>query len=414
MAASFDLRYAAVGAALAVAWCYQRARKSTSDRSAEPIPSFRRLEIDEAREKLPEPEPTEDFAVCRVLVLGSGAAGGSPKLPCLLRADRRCKVCADAEKFGAASRNTRMPPSLMVEIRESEKRAPFVLLVDCGQAMKRQMLIAHQRLGTKHIDGVLLTQGIDHKYVGFNDLREVQHANGNDSRNGDGRSILICASAPTLKVVEGAFPFLFQQKEPGKTKTLVAGLTAWPVPESGGYLDFQCSVPVRGLAAGGQTGYVLGSDEGCVAVLPNTRPESAALGCLRDWRVELVVIGDVAGEAELSAALDLVRTIEPARALLTGLGCGMLYSDAVARVEAEDGLPLVEIAYDEMCAVASVGLRNSTCGRSTSSASTTPGFGSSDSYSCGPDLPGVEQSRFEFEGAPTLEAVESFGSSGAQ
>jgi hypothetical protein len=362
----------------------------------ESIPPFRRLEKDDTRAKLPPLEVSEDFAICRVLVLGSGDAGGTPKLPCLLDAGKRCKVCADAEKYGSASRNMRMPPSLLLQIQVAGSESPLVLLVDCGQALKRQILLAYARLGTSHVDGVLLTQGADHKYVGLNDLREVQHANRTDCRGGDGRSIPVCASASALDAAKSALPFLFQQKEPGQMKTLVAGLSAWSVPETGGHLDFQHSVPVRALADGAETGYVIGSDDGCVAILPSCRiaSEGGALACLRDWRVELLVIGDVAGEGELTDALDLVRAVLPCRALLTGFGCGILYSNAVARVGAEPGLPPVEIAYDEMCAEACVALR-STCGHSTSSASTTPGFGSSDGYSCGEA--GPEHSRFELE-----------------
>jgi hypothetical protein len=363
------------------------------------IPPYRQLERN-GRERLPETEASEDFAVCRVLVVGSGDACGTPKLACLLQADGTCKVCADAKKLGSSSRNARLPPSLLIEIKGVDKESPLVLLVDCGQALKRQILMGYQRLGTKHVDGVLLTTGDGHKYVGVNDLREVQHANGNDSRRGDGRSIRVFGSASALEAVEGGFPFLFRKKDEvqGESKTLVAGLAACEVPATGGYLDFQHPVPVRSLVAEDEVGYVIGSDDACVAVLPSAAmcaAGSVGRATLSDWHVEMLVIGGVAGDAELSAALDLVRAVSPGRAVLTGLGCGLLHSDAVARV-GKAGLRNVDIAYDEMCAESFVALRSSTCGYSTSS-STTPGVGSSDRDSCGPDLPGVEHSRFELE-----------------
>merc|ERR1719258_774248 len=97
-----------------------------------------------------------------------GKQGGMPSLSCAMSSEHGSPACSISDW-----RNKRTPQSLMVRISGSEPDESFVALVDCTQAMKRQICVARNLLGGFQLDAVMITAGQVENYLGVNDLREV-------------------------------------------------------------------------------------------------------------------------------------------------------------------------------------------------------------------------------------------------
>jgi hypothetical protein len=235
------------------------------------------------------------------------------------------------------------------------------LLLDCGPAFKRQFLLAHDRLGTRTLDAVLLTQGDSHTLLGLNDLREVQHANGKDNRRAGNESadasLPVYGAADALARAQSGFPFLFPEPSAEQKKTLVGQLRRTePVERRPGarvYLDLPFLpahvVPVGALGAEGLVGYSLGRDDGCVVLLPSPELPQDSLDWLQKRRLSLLVLGGTETEADVRTALRVVNAVTPERAVLLGAGCTLRHEEVVECLAAEPAPCPVELAYDGMC-----------------------------------------------------------------
>lgn len=350
-----QLRYAAAAALLAVAWGYRKLQRGRSSEDSAPdpeaIPPFRKLAAKEARQlRAPAVKRIpgwngSDFLNCEVAVLGSASGGGMPSLASLLSSEQGCTARA-----GSDERNTRTPQALMVRVCGPESAESFVALVDCSQATKRQICMARSMLGQFQLGAVLMTGGQVDKYIGLNDLREVQHASKKDFRSGSGELLGIYASCSTIETVKTALPFLFNVKQ--QTKTLVAGLDAWGLSDKlGERLPMSPDVPVTVRAIpckDGQLGFVFGRDSGCVVIVPEPEISSEAREWLSARDVQLLVIGTVADRAALSACAQLVKAVKPWHAVATGLSDGLDHVTAEDLLRAEVGALSVSVAYDGM------------------------------------------------------------------
>jgi hypothetical protein len=384
---SDQLRYAAAAGILAVAWGYRKRKgaqcSETSETDSIGIPPFRKLEAAEVRQLQQGSVhrigavSCSDGLTCEVAVLGTASGGGTASLECLLNPERRCPVCTGSDK-----RNKRTPQSVMVRFSCPESDESFGVLVDCSQATKRQLCMARSLFGELRLDAVLLTSGQVDKYIGLNDLREVQQANKKDFRSGSGEVLPIYASCSAVATVKSTMPFLFSTTK--KTKTLVAGLDARGVSERlGERVSTSSAVTIRTLPCKDEKlGFVFGRDEGCVVVLPdpNISPEAREWLAQRD--VHLLLVGNAADRAELSACAQLVKAVKPRHAVITGLGCGLDHLTAEEMLQNEVGELSVSVAHDGMMLetkIADEDLTVDSLGECSclSSGSTTTGGGSS-------------------------------------
>lgn len=361
MASQFSdqLRYVVgAGALLAAAWGYSKRKEAVpSENSASDstcIPPFRSLEADDVQQ-LREGSVhlinddhvgnCSDGLTCEVVVLGSACGGGMPSLSCLLNSEHRCPVCASSDK-----RNQRTPHSVMLRFSSPESDESFGVLVDCTQALKRQMCMARSLFGKLRLDAVMLTAGHVDKFIGLNDLREVQHASRKDSRNGSGETLSIYASCSTIETVKSSMPYLFNAKK--KSKTLVAGLAAEGVSdEIGGRVPMSADVPVTLRTLPGkdeQLGFVFGRDEGCVVVLADPNISSDARKWLSERDVKLLLIGNIADRVDLSTCAQLVKAVKPRHATINGLSCALDHAVAENLLQTEVGEFSVSVAYDGM------------------------------------------------------------------
>lgn len=345
------LRYAAAAALLAVAWGYRRRQRARfpgdSASASKAIPPFRKLDNDDGQQLRAQQVQRiacgdgSDCLKCEVAILGSASGGGMPSISCLLNPEKG---------YSSDKRNTRMPQSLMVRVSGPESDESFVALVECTQATKRQMCIARGLFGQFQLDAVVVTARDVNKYLGMNDLREVQQASRKDFRNGSGEHLAIYASCSTIETVERAMPFLFSAKE--KTKTLVAGLAARGVSQLLGErmpVHSDISVTVRALPCKDEElGFVLGHDVGCVVILPSPHIASEAREWLSERDIQLLVIGNAADQAELSTCAQLVKAVKPRHTVVTGLGCGLDHVTAEDMLQTEVGEHSVIVAYDGM------------------------------------------------------------------
>jgi len=400
-------RYAAAATFLAVIWAYRKRQRakaseesdassvldSSASSTSSAIPPFRRLETDEVQQlraqpvrRIPLHPRIHGSLTCEVAVLGSGSGGGMPSLSSLLSSDANgCSTCASADV-----RNKRTPQSVLVRVAGPGSDESFVALVDCTQAVKRQMCIARSLLSPGfQLDAVLVTAGCVEKFLGMNDLREVQQASKKDFRSGTGESLTVYGARSTVETVKTALPFLFAVQE--KTKTLIAGLAAREVSEElGEYVPMSSpSVTVRAIPGEDeQLGFVFGRDTGCVVVLPGPHISSEAREWLAERDVRLLLIGSAADRAELIACAQLVKAVKPCHAVVSGLSDHSPdHAAAEDMLQAEVGELSVSVAYDGMMLEAGIevehlsqsALRESLekDGSCVSSGSTTAGSGSS-------------------------------------
>jgi hypothetical protein len=313
------------------------------------IPPFRKLDADCVRQvregsvHLIEDGNCSDGLTCEVAVLGSASGGGTPNLACLLH-EGGCPACASAD-----ARDKRTPHSVMLRFSSPESNESFGVLVDCSQAAKRQLCMARSVFGQLSIDAVLVTSGCVDKYLGLNDLREVQHATKKDFRSGSGETLPIYASCAAIAMVKRTMPFLFSAKP--KTKTLVAGLDARALSqELGERVSISSAVPVRTIPgiSSEQLGFVFGRDEGCVVLLPDPNISLDAREWLTARDVKLLLIGGAADRVALATCAQLVKAVKPRHAVITGLSCGLDHAAAEDVLRTEVGELSVSVAYDGM------------------------------------------------------------------
>jgi phosphoribosyl 1,2-cyclic phosphodiesterase len=238
----------------------------------------------------------------------------------------------------------------MLRFSSPESDESFRVLVDCSQAVKRQMCITRSLFGQMRLDAVMLTSRHVDKFLGLNDLREVQHASQKDCRSGSGETLPIYASRSTIETVKTSLPYLFSAKS--KTKTLVAGLVARGVSDDLGErvsMSPDVSVTVRTLPGKDeQLGFVFGRDEGCVVLLSDPNISSNARAWLSERDVKLLIIGDVANRVDLSTCAQLVKAVKPRHATITGLSCALDHAAAEDLLQTEVGQFSVSVAYDGM------------------------------------------------------------------
>ena len=161
-----------------------------------------------------------------IVILGSGASSGTPKLGCLLSKKQNC-ICNQSpfspkNKRGNPSILLRKvyhpsPPSDEGESEEEERgsqreKKDFNLLVDCGKTF-RECCAAHlPKVGVERMDSILLSHEHADAMGGLDDIREVQEKGG--------PALPLYADEVTHRRVRECFPYILSSKDPIPVPTL--------------------------------------------------------------------------------------------------------------------------------------------------------------------------------------------------
>lgn len=301
--------------------------------------------------------------VARCIFLGSGSSAGTPLLRCLLGSESKCAVCADAIS-GVSTKNARTPPCLLMVVKSTDGIDKNILM-DCGPAFKNQFMTAHQAIGVKTVDAVLLTHSHCDAMLGLNDLREVQNAKLEESGQwSTPTTIPVFGMKETLDEVRSIFPFLFQS---GPSRTLVGKLDAHVVQAVCGTVPKEFSVPGIELPFEaipvwhGENYTCLGFGFGRkdkrlvyisdVSEIPETTMNHLARGGA--GTIAVLVLDAMTYDntrpthQSVKDALSIVRALKPRRTYLVGMSCRLDHATTNDAISKEPDLPCpVELAYD--------------------------------------------------------------------
>lgn len=104
-----------------------------------------------------------------IVFLGTGTSEGVPRVSCLTRVPRTCKVCPDALRPG--SHNRRRNTSLLIRYR-SPDGSPKNVVIDVGKFFYQSAIEWFPELAVPSLDAVILTHQHADAVGGLDDLRD--------------------------------------------------------------------------------------------------------------------------------------------------------------------------------------------------------------------------------------------------
>jgi phosphoribosyl 1,2-cyclic phosphate phosphodiesterase len=258
-----------------------------------------------------------------MIFLGCSDDQGVPRVGC------DCDVCQSAHS--PLSRNCRSGPSLV--LRYGPPYAERTVLIDAAPEFRLQAI----RQGLSQFDALLLTHAHDAHLLGFSALVRAQRENGLPLR--------VCAPAQVLDAVSERFDYLWTDK------TYRRVLQPQPIESSADLWDLEVH-PLRVDHGMGGTayGYLLALGDIRLAYISDMlratdEIRQALIG------LNLLVLG--AGHyyegielwkrsvMDITSALELIRDVTPAQAILTHLSHTVEYDEISGRLP-----PQVHLAYD--------------------------------------------------------------------
>lgn len=105
----------------------------------------------------------------RVIFLGTGTSEGVPRVSCLTRTDRVCKVCNDAMTPG--SKNRRRNTSLLIQ-RNFANGSAHNIVIDAGKFFYESAMNWFPKYSVQTIDALVITHSHADAVGGFDDLRD--------------------------------------------------------------------------------------------------------------------------------------------------------------------------------------------------------------------------------------------------
>lgn len=320
------------------------------------------------------PSPSE------FVILGSGVSTGIPRISCIIRPtqERYCRTCHDAVR-NPTGPNCRGNVSALVRL------AGHTVLIDCGKTIREVAVRHFPSLGVREIDAVVLTHGHADAFLGLDDVRDIQLDGvaklvDEKIRWIPPKPLPIFLNEDTMRVCQNVFPYLIpkhQQAPHGKKEDdiprRVASLS-WHVYDQSKYFVPFYPVPEVDIEFTPFPMYH-GGTYICVGFLIRMRksPESkhfvvAYLSDANDlpaetWTflkeqqcIDLLVV-DLLTKSQRnkshfswSQAIDVVREIQPEKAVAVGMTCSLGLHDEVNEELAafdEEGLNF-RLAYDGM------------------------------------------------------------------
>lgn len=248
----------------------------------------------------------------KVTLLGTGTSGGVPMLGCT------CEVCTSGDP-----RDERLRTSAFVETDEGVR-----ILIDCGPDFRHQML----REGYDDLDAILITHEHRDHTGGLDDLRAINFVHR--------KSIPIYAAPRVIEVIRRQYDYVFVDPYPGAPRVEVIPIGNDPFEAAGATVTpveaVHDELPVLGFRLGGFS-YL--TDASRIPPSGMDRLRESDVLILNALRLD-----PHPSHFTLEQALEIVRELEPARALFTHASHQLgLHADVESQLP--DG---VHLGYDGM------------------------------------------------------------------
>ncbi|KDN37023.1 hypothetical protein K437DRAFT_259954 [Tilletiaria anomala UBC 951] len=169
--------------------------------------------------------PLSSAWIDKLIFLGTGTSGQVPAIHCITHEDVderdggfganvTCAACADALKYGEASRNRRKCTSALVVGGKSKGKGKsaahddqLTILIDCGPTFYSSAIYCFPRYNLRRIDAVLLTHAHADALLGLDHLRAwtIGHM--------VQKYVDVYLTQETMSVVENMFPYLVDRSK---------------------------------------------------------------------------------------------------------------------------------------------------------------------------------------------------------
>jgi phosphoribosyl 1,2-cyclic phosphodiesterase len=305
-----------------------------------------------------------------VLFLGTGVSTAIPNLGHIFN-KTNCPVCIDATNR-TDSKNKRNNVSIAVTYQDESEKDRCVI-VDVGKTMRDGALSLLTKHNIVDISGILLTHGHADAIFGLDDVRDLQLCQSEDVPDPNNESgfvtgfrlvsgvLPIYLNRETMTTVSSVFGYLtgehqWLDKERKilqrrvacldfnvieSTSTLdIHGLSVrcFPVYHGGTYISL-------GFSFGREGEFVYISD---VKIIPaTTMAYLKSISRIKTLVIDALDRKGIFAHMGLNEALDVIVELQPERAILTGMSCGMGLHEEVERELAERA-PTTTLAFDGM------------------------------------------------------------------
>ena len=200
----------------------------------------------------------EGMELHRLVIVGAGASSSTPKMGCVTGATCvvgedgkavvdystiRCPACRDAVINPNTSKNHRLNPSLLIQLRgvgippvEGEL---FNILIDCGKTFRESAIKVFPQFGVRNLNALLLTHNHADACFGVDDLREYS-SQGDRSRacgHTSHQPLFVFADPCTMDSMRSVFGYLFPKKTPHSAKGAWVAKLDWVPFQQGTVID---------------------------------------------------------------------------------------------------------------------------------------------------------------------------------
>mmetsp|Transcript_3699 Transcript_3699/g.8936 ORF Transcript_3699/g.8936 Transcript_3699/m.8936 type:complete len:399 (+) Transcript_3699:10-1206(+) len=289
-------------------------------------------------------------ALSEIIFLGTGSSSGTPMVGCVMKGEEGCEICKECVR-NPSSKNARNNPSLLIRYRRDAAPAEpateledcectSTIIIDVGKTFKRSALSCFAKYKVKKVHAVCLTHEHADAIMGLDDLRELSMPPRNwrdilaQTPQSDEHDFMkpmpIFLLPETLSHIKRVFPYL--TKEPGapepKVQRYVSRLSWNPITP---FRAFDCAglqmLPVD-LVHGGDcptAGFIFGTQSRAVYLSDFNKIPPETLAAVSKEPVDLLVLDcllnnkDAPTHIGLPTALEIVRSVRPAQALLVGM-----------------------------------------------------------------------------------------------
>lgn len=148
------------------------------------------------------------------VILGSGVSTALPRISCIIRPGHEfyCEPCHDAVR-NPDGPNRRCNVSALVRL------AGKTILIDCGKTTREAAIRHFPKLGVQNVDAIVLTHGHADAILGLDDSRDIQHE-ATQKTLPDGKiewippaPTPIYLNEETLLVCQNVFPYLVPEDQ---------------------------------------------------------------------------------------------------------------------------------------------------------------------------------------------------------
>ncbi|KEG14456.1 PhnP protein [Trypanosoma grayi] len=159
----------------------------------------------------------------RGLIVGAGSSTSTPMLSCIATGSP-CPTCAEALERPRSSRNHRLNPSFLLQMRHPTDGTVHNILIDCGKTFRESAIKVLSTVGVADLSALLLTHDHADAAFGIDDLRDY---------NRPDTALEVFTDERTAVSMQRTYPYLFPKDGPAvvgawrKNKTNYVASIKW-------------------------------------------------------------------------------------------------------------------------------------------------------------------------------------------